>query len=457
CAVCGRRYHVPPEGDRCDVCGSDQFVEPNEANRDFLEKFMEDVNLNNESLLDVLMAIDWDVNVVDNAFLVVRKAYYYDESGRLVGAEPIEVLRGDVARFRLIFDRQGRPGRDDQGRLLMFCPVHRDRAVQVTDEEFSQREGFVLCPECGRQMLVAYYRHDSTSGSRTYYAEGEVLHIKKFTYGLGYGYPPLASLWMKMLILLRQDYFILLGYQLMRSPHGLLLFKGVSVERVEQAWRRLMEYARNNPWMIYPLVLPSAEGVDVQYVDLSFQMREVDFGEYRDELRRAITSMYGITPIFLGEAHGAGRDVMMVLVTNRAVEMEQRMFNEKVFPWLCRQLGVDDFCFELPPSELRDERTFTEIQLSRLELAERVRSLGYEVEVEVNERGEIDWRITGRAERATAVPEAVMPTEPPRRRPRRRQPSLIEGLSGAPEAGEERPRSEAGEQRVGGEPSVPDV
>ncbi|MEM3974041.1 MAG: hypothetical protein QW320_06700 [Ignisphaera sp.] len=459
CARCHVELNQYPEGGVCPVCGGDEFVVPNDANKHFLETVLNDANRNDESLLEVLMAVDWDLNVVDNAFLVVLKRYYYDDEGNIIGAEPVEVLRGDPKGFRLVIDKQGRPGRDEQGRIVMFCPEHRDNAVAVEQEEFEAKGGRVKCPLCGREMLVAHYRHDSAGGKRIYYGDGEVLHVKKFTYGLGYGYPPLASVWMKAMILMRQDYFILMGYQLMRSPRGMLIFKGVSPEEVSKAWARLMEYARNNPWMIYPITLPSTEQVDVQYLDLSFELRDIDFGEYREELRHSIASLYGVMPIFMGETAGAGRDVMQVMVTNRAIQFEQRLFNEKILPWLSRQLGVDDWVFELVPSELRDERTFTEIQLSKLELVERLVSLGYDVEVDVRENGEIEYRVVGKKQQdmsldATGLDARHKRTSSKRRASRKRK-TAIEGLTGAPEAGDERPRLESSQQRIEGEPGLP--
>ncbi|MEM4530585.1 MAG: hypothetical protein QXY39_01820, partial [Thermofilaceae archaeon] len=85
CARCGRTYHMMPEEGVCTVCGSDEFVEPNEANRMYLEQVMRDANMNNESLLEVLMAVDFDINVVDNGYIIVRKQYAFDEEGRIVG------------------------------------------------------------------------------------------------------------------------------------------------------------------------------------------------------------------------------------------------------------------------------------------------------------------------------------------------------------------------------------
>jgi hypothetical protein len=413
-----------------------------------------DANKNNESLTDVLQAIDWDLNVIDNAFLVVIKNYYYDEGGRLIGAEPVEVLRADPRGMRLVMDRDGRMGVLTPGKHAFFCPAHRSSVVEIDDrelEELEEKGDLPRCPKCGRQMLPAYYSYVKAGGETIYYTEGEVLHIKKFTYGLGYGYPPLATIWMKAMILMRQDYFILMGYHLMRSPRGILIFKGVSPEQIQQAWLKMMEVARVNPHLLTPLVLPS--DADVQYVDMGFELRDIDFGEYRDELRRAITAIYGVMPIFLGETHGAGRDVMQILVTNRAVEMEQRLFNEKILPWLSKQLGVDDWVFELAPSELRDERTMIEIEEAKLDLIERLRDMGYEVDVEINERGEIDFKILGKAEGGEGGSSRYF------FRPSRRRPftggSIFEGFSGAPEGAGEAPRYEPGEQRVSGEPGLP--
>jgi len=449
CVNCGTEFHRYVAV--CPVCGSKTFVEPNEANRVFLEKVVEDANRNDESLIDVLQAIDWDINVVDNAYLVVIKNYYYDEDGRLIGAEPVEIIRADPRGMRLVMNKEGRMGVLNPGKFAFFCPAHRETLVEVERgevEELSEKGDMPRCPKCNRQMLPAYFSFVKAGGETTYYAEGEVLHIKKFTYGLGYGYPPLATIWMKAMILMRQDYFILMGYHLMRSPRGILLFKGVSPEQIQQAWLKMMEVARVNPHMLTPLVLPAES--EVQYIDIGFELRDIDFGDYREELRRAITALYGVMPIFLGESYGAGRDVMQILVTNRAVEMEQRLFNDKILPWLSRQLGVDDWVFELAPSELRDERTFMEIQQAKLDMIERLKGMGYKVEVEFTERGEIEFKIVGKEEG-----EEQEPWFSRLARPRSFfSGSIWEGFSGAPEGAGEYPRYEGGGQRVSGEPGI---
>jgi hypothetical protein len=62
-------------------------------------------------------------------------------------------------------------------------------------------------------------------------------------------------------------------------------------------------------------------------------------------------------PIFQGDTSagvGLANEGLQIVVTNRAVEREQTLFNEKVLPWLIRQMGVSDWEYQLIPNEGRD-------------------------------------------------------------------------------------------------------
>ncbi|MEM4958282.1 MAG: phage portal protein [Nanopusillaceae archaeon] len=391
CTVCGAEYQEVVS--ECRVCGSKRFIVPSEENRQWLEKFIHDVNLNDETLIDVLRALDFDVNVLDNAFLVVIKDYVVRD-GNIVGAVVREVVRADPRWMTFIMSQDGRFARTDEGKALVFCVRHRSRLHQVDPSEV----GKATCPQCGLAMVPAYFKYGRLGGQETYFTDGEVLHIKKFTFGIGYGYSPLMSLIMKILILWKQDWFMVMAYHLQRPPRGMLIIKGVSRESFEKAWAMMQEMARLNPNLIHPLVIEgSADRAVAEYVDLSYRPEEFEFTEFRDEVRRTIAAFYGVTPIFVGEVSGRGES-MQVLVTNRAVEVEQRMFNEHVLPWLMRQLGVSDWRVVLAPSEMRDELRHLEIIERKLEIAAKLKELGYGVKVVQRHPGEIDIEI---------VPEAV--------------------------------------------------
>lgn len=391
CASCGTEYQEVLS--QCRVCGSTKFIAPSEENKRYLEEFMHDVNMNDESLIDVLRALDFDVNVLDNAFLVVVKDYVVRD-GKIVGAVVREVVRADPRWMTFVMSQDGRFARTDEGKALVFCVRHRDKAVQVDPDDVDR----ATCPRCGLVMVPAYYKYGRLGGQETFFTDGEVLHIKKFTFGIGYGYSPLMSLIMKILILWKQDWYMVMAYHLQRPPRGLLIIKGVSRDSFEKAWALMQEMARLNPNLIHPLVIEgTADRSATEYVDLSYRPEEFEFTEFRDEVRKTIASFYGVTPIFVGEVGGRGES-MQILVTNRAVEVEQRMFNDRVLPWLMRQLGIDDWTISLVPSEMRDEMRKLELIERKLEIAEKLKDLGYGVKVVQREPGEIDIEI---------VPEAV--------------------------------------------------
>lgn len=462
CPVCGTTYDydVPV----CEVCGnSDLWIYPDERNRRYLEKWIEHANDNHENLIDVLSAIEWDLDTTDNAYLIVRKRYYFNEEGEIVRAEPLEVLRGDPRWIMLIMSRDGRLGYSDEGdRIYFTCPVHRHVIVDKPVKEYEE-DGAPRCPVCGRKMVKAVASWNAPNSQKHYYIEGEIIHVKKYTYGIGYGFPPVYSLWLKLIVLLRMDYFILLSFMMERSPKGVLVIQGVNAEQVERAWRYYMEKARINPYIVYPLVIEQApeRGDVVRWLDISLKSDVIDYQAYRDEVRRQIMAFYGVTPVFMGENVGGGRGVMQILVTNRAIEMAQRVFNDKILPWLTKQLGVEDWVLQLRPSELRDEERKIRILSQKLDLAQKLAALGYKPKV-IQRGGEIDITFVPAESGELSEAESVLGAKPKKRggsgskrqaaRERYYEQREAENyLQGMPSS--ENPR--AGRQRLEGEPMAP--
>lgn len=386
CTVCGTEYSTKVS--RCDVCGSDSLRSPDPAQYHFLKKWMEDVNFNDQSLIEVLKEIDEDLNITDNAFLVVLKEYYFNEEGELVGAKPLEVLRAPPDKVHLVMDRLGRYGRLDDGRIALFCLEHRSRYVAVNPDDVEKQR----CPVCGKKMFPAYFRvwRGMQGKESIFYTNGEVLHIKKFTQGIGFGLPPIYSVWMKLMILMKQDFFIMTAYHLQRPPKGLLVLRG-NRESIEKAWRRMMDEARVNPHMIYPLVVEPDKDVKqiMEWLDLTIRSDDINFTQFRDEIRRTIGALWGVMPIFTGEpgGYGLGNEGLQIVVTNRAVEMEQTIFNEKILPWLTRTIGVTDWEIQLIPNEARDMVGRLQREELRIRIAQEMMQLGYKPVAYIGEDG----------------------------------------------------------------------
>jgi len=300
CNTCG--YEYDSDVDVCKNCGNNNdesdkstngFRKPDQDQKRDLEKLIREGNLNDETLADVLSAVAIDVNVIDNAFIVARKKYGFGDDGKVLEAKVVEILRGSPIALKLIQNIQGRYGRTDDNAHVMFCLDHRTEKYNLTEDNI--KSGMDKCRICGLQMYPAYYVYDQTgyvtpvrSGlSRIYFTKGEILHFKKFSHGIGYGFPPMLSIWSKALILMKMDFFILQAYNLQRPPKGVLVMKGTR-ESIQKAWDKAKDEARMNPHMIYPIIIEPTDDTDTktvaEWVDFSYKSTDVDMIEYRNEL-----------------------------------------------------------------------------------------------------------------------------------------------------------------------------
>ena len=465
CGVCFTEYDRQVE--ECSVCGNKEvWLYPDERNRIYLRKWLEKANLNGETLIDVLSQIEFDLNVVDNAYLVVRKKYVFNDAGEVVGAIPVEVVRGDPLRISLVFSIDGLIGWNESGdKIVATCPIHRDVYMELTPEEYEA--GARRCPKCGRRLYQAVAKWTDREGAEVYFIKGEIMHIKKYTFSPGYGWPPIASMWLKIISLWKQDYFVMLSYSLFRSPGKMLVIRGVSRDAVERAWQYVMEKARLNPFMAVPVVLENvSETYGIDTINLEPDIDRAVMMNYRDELRRSIMAFYGVAPVFMGEQVGTGREALQILVTNRAIENGQRIYNEKVLLWLVRQLGVDDWVIQLRPNEMRDEEKKMRIVDLKLKMAERLKEFGYkpvvfkrgfDIDIDFERDTPEDEGIDEAVERAVLEVEEELDyvdVEDLRQRAREKYYERFRELmylEGMPEYGFER----IGEQRFEGEPPSP--
>lgn len=395
CTRCKTIFEEPVE--ICPVCGSTKLRPPNKMQRERLEQFLVKANLNEQTLLEVLQDIDFDLNIFDNAFIVVRKEYYYDDKGNIIGAEPIEIIRGSPRTLRLVMSDDGRLGINKDGTHMVFvCPEHREKPELIPVNKVDPNNP-PKCPRCGKQMIVAHAEYRKAS-KRVYLGAGEVLHVKKFTHGIGYGYPMPLTLAMKILILMKMDYYVLMAYHIQRPPKGILILRA-NRDAVAKAWQTIEEATRVNPWKIVPLVIEGTEKLGAkriaEWIDMSFRADETVMMSYRDELRRSIGMAYGVSPIFQGDmsvGSGLANEGLQITVTNRAVEREQTIFNDKILPWIVAQLGVTDYVIKLKPHEEKDLTAQLQREMMRIQKAQQLIQMGYKVKLKEGPDG-IDFEV----------------------------------------------------------------
>lgn len=393
CPKCGAEYNEPQSV--CEICGNKKLKSPNKYESVKINKWMKRVNYNNQTLVDVLEDIDWNLNIFDNAYVVIRKRYMYNKEGRLIGAKPIELLSGDVKSISLLMSQDGRLGYDENGNMLFVCPKHRDELIQVSESKF-KKKGYIKCPVCGREALQAFAQYgkvaggltgvsSSTSDSKYYLCRGEVLHVKKFTPGVGYGFPMPSTIAMKVLVLMKMDSYILAGYSLGRPPKGLLILKG-NRDSIAKSWEYIEEMSRRNPWTIAPLVIEGYEkysGKIAEWIDLSLKMDEPTLIQYRDELRRSIGVCYGVMPMFQGDMSvggGLANEGLQITITNRTIENEHKIMNE-ILEWICKQYGYNNYSLLMKPHEEKDMMAQLHRIDVRLKIAKELIALGYNVQI----------------------------------------------------------------------------
>ena len=79
---------------------------------------------------------------------------------------------------------------------------------------------------------------------------------------------------------------------------------------------------------------------------------------------------------------GLNNEGMQILVTNRAVQMAQNVYNNYVFPYLVKQFGITDWKLKLPPSEEEDEVAGLRKKEIEVNIAASIKNLGFEVDMD---------------------------------------------------------------------------
>lgn len=371
CIKCGAEYeeYVPI----CEECGGltrKADLTERKKMKDWLANFR---NVFGEDLITVMKQIDMDVNRVDNGYLVLLKEYYYTKDGKLMGYKVKDIVRGSPFGLYILISKYGM-GRDNKGNYLYICPEHRTKLVK------KEKEGVYFCEECGKQLIPAWFVMND-KGKTNYYAKDEIYHVKKWSNTQGYGMPWELAAMTKILTLMKMDRMMLKTYSLQRSPKGLLILRG-RTDALVRAWEYLMQKSRENPNMIYPLVVEGGENQKriIEYQDFTPKPDEFNWTEMRNEFRRQIGSVVGVQPLFqadLSTGGGLNNEGLQITITNRTVEVCQDAWN-RVLDWLSYQLGYEDWRFRLYPNEEKDMKAQIERERMRIENARIMKDLGYE-------------------------------------------------------------------------------
>ena len=372
CLDCEEEYKH--DVDSCKVCDSDELKTPDPDQIMYPRWLLKRRNGMDQSFMDVLREAEWDLNIVDDTFLILVKEYYIDrKEGKIEFFRVKEILRGDPTFMRIVADKRGVRG----GRYLI-CPVHRDKTHPFKEEEDR-------CDICNLALQDVHFINTAGSGKTQYYINGEVVHVSKFNPSKLYGRSPVATMWRQAMTLTAMDNYMYLAYQKRRIPRGVLSITTDNIQSTAAFWKGAEEKMERDPNYIPKVGVESATGRGrVEFVRFMDTLDEMQYGAVRDELRMRIAAFYGVSNIFMmdsGKGGGLNNEGLQILVTNRAVEFGQKLYSRDIFPRLFGEMGVSDWEMTLYPNEEEDEVTRLRRDEQEVNIAQRMAQLGFQPEL----------------------------------------------------------------------------
>ena len=393
CIECDEEFHHEVES--CTSCGG-EVRDPDPEQAIYPKWLINQENSMEQTFMQVLSEIENDLNIVDDAFLILVKEYYVDpETGDVQFFRVKEIIRGDPIFMRIIADKRG-----VRGGRYKICRIHRDQVSYPGQEN--------ACQVCGSKLVDAHYVNMAGSGKNQYYTKGEVIHISKYNPSKLYGRSPVNTMWRQAMSLTAMDNYIYTAYQKRRTPKGIISVTTDNLESMKSFWKSVDEKMERDPHYVPKVGIESSSGRGgVNWVKFMDTLEEMQYIAVRDEMRNRIAAYYGVSSIFMidnGKSGGLNNEGMQILVTNRAVEFGQKVYTENLFPRMLREMDVSDWKLTLYPNEEEDEITRLRRDEMEVNLAQRMQMLGYKPEL--MEEGERDIRFSYRKQEQ---PEAAQP------------------------------------------------
>jgi len=370
CNSCGKEHKRPVQ--ECSRCKSPDLKIPDVKQLEYAEKFIEGyVNKSEQLFIDVLQELEDDLNIMDDAYIVLVKEYFIDGNGKIRMHRIKEIYRGDPVTMFIYSDENGQ-----RGTKGFTCVNHRG----VIHPDPHER-----CEVCDSNLFPIHYVN-RVNGEDQHFLKGEVLHFSKYSPSRLYGMSPVITLFNNIMTLIAMENYVNQSYTKSRMPRGLLAVQTRNMDSMRSFWRSVKEKMEADPHFI-PVMGIEAEGGkgSVEWIKFMDSLKEMDYVSVKDDLRDRISAFYGVSKVFMADnttSGGLNNEGMQILVTNRAVQKAQTVYNNYVFPFLVKQFGITDWDLKLPPSEEEDEIAVLRKREIEVNIAASTKNLGFEVDMD---------------------------------------------------------------------------
>jgi uncharacterized OB-fold protein len=370
CKSCGKKHKKPVT--ECSRCGSTELRVPDPKQLEYIEKFLDRyVNKSEQLFIDVLRELEDDLNTMDDAYIVMVKEYFLDGNGKIRMHRVKELYRGDPVTMYIYADENG-----VRGTKGFTCVNHRSIIATEPHE---------TCEVCGSNLFPIHYVN-RVGGEDQYFLEGEVLHFSKYSPSRLYGLSPILTLYNHIMTLIAMENYVNSSYTKSRMPRGLLAVQTRNMESMRSFWRSVKEKMEQDPHFIPVMGIEAENGKGaVEWIKFMDSLKEMDYVSVKDDLRDRISAFYGVSKVFMADnttSGGLNNEGMQILVTNRAVQMAQNVYNNYVFPFLVKQFGITDWELKLPPSEEEDEIAVLRKREIEVNIAASIKNLGFEIDMD---------------------------------------------------------------------------
>ena len=371
CTQCEKEYEH--DVDACVDCGG-EVRQPDPSEKVYAQWLIEQRNSMEQTFMDVLREIEHDLNIMDDAFVILVKEYYVDpETNEVAFYRVKELIRGDPIFMRIVADKRG-----VRGGRYKTCPLHRT-------EVRGYSEGQKQCDTCGHDLEDVHHVNTGGAGKTQYYLKGEVIHFSKYNPSKLYGKSPVSTLWRQAMTLTAMDNYMYTAYSKRRVPRGLISITTDNLESMKSFWKGVDEKLERDPHYIPKIGIESQSGRGgVNWIKFMDTMEEMQYIAVRDEMRTRIAAFYGVSNVFMmdtGKSGGLNNEGLQILVTNRAVEFGHKVYTDHLFPRLMEEMDVHDWKLTLYPNEEEDEVTRLRRDEMEVNIAQRMMQLGFKPEL----------------------------------------------------------------------------
>jgi len=342
CLECDEEYQQQVE--TCTKCGGG-VRKADRSQIEYADALMGAKNSMQQDFLEVLREIEMDLDIVDDAYIVLTKEYYVDPKTKKPMFFRIkEISRADPIFMRILADKRGVRGGSQYTSLV-------DRSFRTSDKDEK-------CPKTGMPVVPIHFMNLAGVGKGQVYTEGEVVHLSKWSPSKLYGRSPVATMWRQVNTLIAMDNYVYSAYQKRRMPRGVMVIKSSNLETVERTARNIQEHLERDPNYIPTIGVETESGRGgIEYVRMMDTLEELQYIPMKDDIRQRISAFYGVSNVFMNDVSGGGlnNEGMQIVVSNRSISYAQSIFNRVLFPVLMEAFSITEWHLRLNPHEEEDE------------------------------------------------------------------------------------------------------